>query len=99
MVKIRVLSKCHHCDGKAYLPIGEGFDFKGESYSRHIPCPVCEGSGLASKWVELPEFLLLLEQAKCSHQHTVSMGGFHLSEGTVWDDIREVCSACGEVLK
>ena len=49
MVKIRVLSKCQHCDGKAYLPIGEGFDFKGESYTRHIPCPVCEGSGLAAQ--------------------------------------------------
>lgn len=99
MVKIRVLSKCQHCDGKAYLPVKEETDAKGEKYIRHSPCPTCEGSGLAGKWVELPEFLLLLEQAKCSHLRTVSMGGFHLSEGAIWDDIREVCSDCGEVLK
>lgn len=99
MLKVRVLSKCQHCCGKAYLPVGEETDAKGEKYIRHAPCPICEGTGLAAQWVTVPDFLLLLEQAKCSHQHTVSLGGFHLSQGVVWDDVREVCSDCGLVLK
>ena len=29
----------------------------------------CEGIGMASRWVEVQEFLLMLDQAKCPHKH------------------------------
>ena len=97
--KIQILDVCQHCKGQAYLPVEETTDWKGEKYMRHSLCAACGGSGKETRWVELPEFLLMLEQSKCPHEHTVSQGQFHLSEGVVWDDIREVCSDCGEVLK
>ena len=98
MIKVRILDTCPHCKGQAYLPTVEDVDWKGEKYMRHLPCPYCEGTGVAGKWVELPELLLLLDQAKCPHEHVSRNGGFHFSAGEVWDDIREVCDDCGEVL-
>ncbi len=98
MVKVRVLTKCQRCDGEAYLPIGADLDSRGNSYIRHRPCPSCEGSGTEGKWVELPEFVRLLEESKCHHQHISTIGGFHFSNGEVWDDIRSVCDDCSESL-
>ena len=98
MVKVRVLCKCEHCGGQAYLPTFEDVNRKGESFMRHLPCPQCEGTGLAGKWIDLVEFLLLLDQAKCPHEHVSRMGGFHFSGGEIWDDIRDVCDDCGEDL-
>jgi len=99
MIKVRVLSKCQHCDGKCYLAVDEDVDYQGNKYMRHRPCPICQGTGEAGKWVELPELVLLLEQVKCRHEHVTTLGGFHLTAGEVWDDLRDVCSDCGEVLK
>lgn len=98
MIKIRILDTCPHCNGQAYLPAGKDVDAKGNEYDRYLPCPLCEGTGLAGRWVELPEFLLMLDQAKCPHKHVSRTGGFHFSGGEVWDDIREVCDDCGEIL-
>jgi hypothetical protein len=53
---------------------------------------------MAGKWVELLEFQLMLDQAKCPHKHVSRSGGFHFSAGEVWDDIRDVCDDCGEIL-
>lgn len=97
-VKVRILTKCKSCDGKAYLPVGEDTDYKGEIYTRYLPCSECAGTGVSGKWVELPEFNLLLDQAKCQHEHVSRMGGFHFSGGDVWDDIQDICNDCGEVL-
>lgn len=94
-MKVRVLDKCPHCNGQAYLPAGEDVDFKGNLYTRYLPCPHCEGTGLAGKWVEMTDFALMLE---CPHKHVSRSGGFHFSAGEVWDDVREVCDDCGEVL-
>lgn len=96
--KVQILDTCSHCRGQAYLPVEEIADWKGEKYMRHAPCAVCGGSGKETRWVELPEFLLMLEQSKCPHKHSASQGGFHLSEGVIWDDIQDVCSDCGQVL-
>jgi hypothetical protein len=98
MVKIQVLTKCELCQGKAYLPVGEDVDYRGNRYLRHVPCMMCQGTGEARKWIELPEFLLLLEQSKCQHLHVTSQGGFHFTSGEVWDDIKDICNDCGEVL-
>ena len=95
-MKVRVLDKCPHCNGQAYLPAGEGVDNKGNPYTRYLPCPHCEGTGIAGRWVELVDFALML--AKCPHKHVSRSGGFHFSAGEVWDDVRETCSDCGEVL-
>ncbi len=96
--KVQILDVCQHCKGEAYIPVEEAMDWKGEKYLRHEPCAACQGSGKETRWVELPEFLMLLEQCKCKHERTVSLGGFHLEGGIVWDDEREVCSDCGQVL-
>ena len=98
MVKVKVLSKCTFCDGKAYLPAGKDVDYKRQEYERFSPCPKCHGSGMVAKWITLPEFQKLLKEAECSHEHVSQTGGFHFSAGEVWDDIEEVCSDCGEVL-
>lgn len=98
MDKVRILTSCDRCGGQAYLPTGEGEDYKGRKYTRFAPCPVCEGSGNQPKWVGLDEFALLLQQAQCQHEHTTTQGGLHLTAGDVWDDIAEVCSDCGKHL-
>ena len=98
MTKIQILIPCSHCKGKAYLPIGEVLSAKGEPYIQHQPCPMCEGSGMAPKWISLQEFSILLTQAQCPHLHTSRNGGFHFTAGDVWDDIKEVCNDCGAIL-
>jgi DnaJ-class molecular chaperone len=98
MIKIRILDTCPHCKGQAYLPAGKDVDAKGNEYDRYRPCPHCEGTGVAGRWVELPEFLLMLDREKCPHQKVSRTGGFHYSNGDCWDDIREVCDDCGQVL-
>ncbi len=99
MVKVRILTKCQQCDGKAYLPVGETVDSQGNKFIRHRPCSNCEGSGLAPKWIELSELLGLLEQSKCLHEHVSTSGGFHLTAGEIWDDVEEVCSDCGKFMR
>jgi hypothetical protein len=37
MIKVQVLTQYEHCDGKAYLPIGEGEDIQGHIYTRYVP--------------------------------------------------------------
>lgn len=97
-LKIQVLDTCPDCMGEAYVPVEEAEDWKGEKYMRHAPCSACGGSGKKTRWIELPEFLLYLEQVKCHHERAISLGGFHLDGGEVWDDERLVCTDCGKVL-
>ena len=66
--KIHVLLKCEHCQGRAYLPEGETEDYMGRKYIRYKPCPRCEGSGMAAKWVALAEFRQLLEQSESAKE-------------------------------
>jgi hypothetical protein len=98
MTKVRILTTCSHCGGKAYLPINEAIDTKGEPYTQYQPCPMCEGSGMASKWISLQEFAILLAQTQCPHQHTSYKGSLRFSAGNVWDDLCEVCNDCSAVL-
>lgn len=86
MTKVQVLTRCDHCQGQAYLPAGEAQDAQGHSYIRHIPCPMCAGSGMTAKWVSLQEFTKLLTQAQCPHTHTSYRGGMRFTAGDVWDD-------------
>ncbi len=95
MLKVHVLDKCPECKGQAYLPAGEAVSNSGQTYTRYLPCPICNGSGKQGRWVELAEFATLLQQATCIHQHVSQTGGFHLEAGEVWDDIEEVCDDCG----
>jgi hypothetical protein len=99
-VKVHVLLKCRACNGAAYLPVEEETDWMGQKYLKHRACATCEASGLEERWLELPDFLLLLEQLKCAHEHTTRSGGFHYSGGEVWDDVSpDICSDCGKVLE
>ena len=95
MLKVQILDKCEHCQGQAYLPIGEGEDYKGRKYTRYAPCPMCEGSGEQTRWVGMEDFATLLRQEQCPHEHTSYQGGYHFTAGEVWDDIVEVCHDCG----
>jgi hypothetical protein len=60
-IKVHVLSECEFCGGRAYLPIGEVADSKGGIYTRYIPCKYCEGSGLMTKYINLVDFIRLME--------------------------------------
>ena len=63
MIKVHILDRCQHCDGAAYLPIGEAESYAGEKYIRYEPCPQCQGSGNQAKWASLQEFADLMERA------------------------------------
>jgi hypothetical protein len=95
MFKVQVLFKCSHCDGQAYLPIGEAEDCEGNKYIQHAPCPTCNGSGNEPKWVSLEDFAKLLQQVRCPHKHSSLYGSMRYVSGDVWDDLIEVCDDCG----
>ena len=99
MLKVHILNRCPYCDGKAYLPTGKDTNAKGETYTRHTPCQMCEGTGERGKWVSLTDFLEMLNEAQCKHEHTSYQGSMHFSAGEVWDDIVEVCDDCGANLE
>ena len=96
-IKVKILSKCTYCDGQAYLPSGMGVDYEGGEYQHYLPCPTCNGSGKTGKWITLPEFQKLLKEASCQHEHVTQVGGFHFSDD-VWDDLKDICDACGELV-
>jgi hypothetical protein len=98
MIKVQVLSQCKHCNGEAYLPMGEAEDCQGHTYTRYVPCPMCEGSGNKFSWISLEDFAKLLFQAQCPHEHTSYQGSMQFSTDDVWDDIEEVCDDCGASL-
>jgi hypothetical protein len=98
MLKVHILATCSHCNGEAYQPIGEAEDCHGHKYTRYVPCPICEGSGNESIWVNMPEFIGMLKQAQCPHEHTSFHGSVRFIAGDIWDDLEEVCDDCGESL-
>lgn len=63
MNKVHILTRCDHCDGEAYLPIGETESYTGKRYMQYAPCRVCQGSGLVEKWVNLKDFADMLDKA------------------------------------
>ena len=65
MIKVQVLTHCEHCNGEAYLPIGEAEDCQGHKYTRDAPCPMCEGSDRHSKRVSLANFDQLPRHPVC----------------------------------
>ena len=79
--------------------MGESEDCQGHTYTRHVPCPMCVGSGNEPKWISLDDFTKLLHQANCPHNHTSYQGSMRFSAGEVWDDIQEVCDDCGAKLE
>ena len=95
MYKVYILDRCQYCDGQAYLPVGEAVDWKGEKFTRYLPCHMCQSTGKRGRWVSLPDFLEMLKAEQCKHEHTSFQGGMHFGAGDVWDDIHEVCNDCG----
>ena len=95
MVKIHILTTCEHCNGQAYLPNGEGDDHRGRKYTRYAPCPMCEGTGNKPEWVSLSDFLNMLKDVQCKHEHTSYQGSYRFNGGDVSDNITEVCIDCG----
>ncbi len=35
MVKVQILDRFEHCEGEAYLPVGEAKSYTGERYTRY----------------------------------------------------------------
>jgi hypothetical protein len=68
---------------------------KAETYTRYLPCPMCEGSGNEAKWIDREDFVKLLHQVQCSHQYTSYQGSMYFSIGNMWDGIAEVCNDFG----
>lgn len=93
--KVQILIQCDHCDGAAYLPDREDISNEGERYQRYKPCPACFSSGKQTQWITLDQFLTILNESKCAHEHTSYQGGYHFTQGEVWDDLTEVCDDCG----
>ena len=63
MIKVQILDRCEHCNGEAYLPVGEAKSYSGEQYTRYEPCTQCQGSGKQTRWVGLQEFADLIDRA------------------------------------
>ena len=61
MIKVQILTSCENGHGQASLPVGESEDHQGNKYTRYQPCPCCEGSGQSPKWIDLTEFIKLIE--------------------------------------
>jgi hypothetical protein len=60
-VKVKILTDCVFCEGKAYIPMGEAIDSFGGIYTKYIPCSYCEGTGLRTKYINLVDFIRLVE--------------------------------------
>ena len=58
--KVQIKTQCELCQGQAYIPVGEAEAYSGEKYIRHIPCSCCQGTGLENRWVNLADFLNLI---------------------------------------
>ncbi len=95
MIKVQILAPCSTCNGEAHQPIGEAEDCHGHKYTRYIQCPIYEGSGNEPKWIDLEDFVKMLQQAQCPHEHTSFNGSFRFIAGDICDDIEEVCDDCG----
>ena len=81
MIKVQVLTQREHCNGEAYLPLGEADDYQGHKYTRYVPCPMCDGSGNKPKLIDLDDFTKLLVQAAYPHEHTSYQGSMRFSVG------------------
>ncbi len=44
MIKVHILDQCPHCRGQSQVPVGEGKDYKGRTYTRYVPCPDCDSA-------------------------------------------------------
>ena len=97
--KVQILIPCDHCKDKAYVPDPKDTGPVGRQHNQSNPCPVCQGSGHCTQWVSLEQFSAMLANSQCPHEHTSFLGGYHFTEGDVWDDIVEVCDDCGARLE
>ncbi len=61
MDKVQILTTCRACGGQAYLPTNEEMSTAdGRTYIRHIPCVACAGSGRETRWINLLDFVRML---------------------------------------
>ena len=63
MIKVNILTRCEHCEGDCYVPVGEAESYSGERYIRYEPCSECDGVGRQTKWIGLSELADLMERA------------------------------------
>ena len=63
MIKVRILDRCEHCEGEAYIFEYQDVDGRGETYDRYRPCEMCHGSGNQASWISLRDLSNLIERA------------------------------------
>ena len=61
MDKIKILTTCRACGGKAYIPMDEEMSTSGRTYVRHRPCYTCQGSGKEARWIDVQDFAQILK--------------------------------------
>ena len=61
-IKVQILDECEHCQGEAYMPIGEAVSYTGELYIRYKPCRFCEGTGEYPRWITISELIQICEK-------------------------------------
>ena len=59
--QVHIKTRCNYCEGKAYLPYGEQNSGNEEFLPRYLPCPICQGTGLESKWISLTQLRILID--------------------------------------
>ena len=97
--KIQIFIRCNHCDNGVNSLDPEDTYASSDHRKLQTPCPLCRGSGGRTRWISLEQLAILLHACQCPHEHTSFQGGFHFTEGDVWDDIVEVCDDCGARLE
>lgn len=90
-MRVRVLTECETSNGKAYMPAGKGPSSKFDESLRYLPCLHCKGTGEAGKWVELPEFLLMLVRRNALTSMFPGLAVSITATGTAANDRMEFC--------
>ena len=62
MTKIQILTTCQHCNGEAYIKIGEAECYTEEPHVLYEPCSKCQGSGTQTRWISLRELAELIQR-------------------------------------
>jgi hypothetical protein len=92
-VKVQIQTRCEHCDGEAYILVGEAIDANGNLYPRYLPCGYCQGSGEQARWVSLLEFLDLLERE--ASKDPMAPDWLELARRKPMTQYRDSCEAAG----
>ena len=73
-IKVHIKTDCKYCKGAAYIAQYEAESYTGEIYIKYMPCGVCGGSGLESRWIHLEDFIKLIDTFDTMTPDYMSLG-------------------------